>query len=148
MRIYTDVPTVFSGVTVDRESDNITVSLSNGETATITFHDLKIGKVTSYEGAKVVYRTTMPGWIAVCISGHNKVPYIQEAELCIQNETITGTKTYSGKVIKIGANVTDSKSQGPVVIKSGAVVNFQGNDVQIHPGTTIELGANVNIKTQ
>lgn len=149
MRIYTDVPTAFSGVTVNRGSDNITVSLSNGEKATITFYNLMNGKVTSYEGSAAVYETQKPYCVTVCISGHNKTPYIKEGttpmDVYIQNETITGTKTYTGRNIRIGTHVTDSKPQGPVVIKAGATLNFYGGDVQIHPGTTIELGAKVNI---
>lgn len=152
MRIYTDVPTAFSSVTVNRGSDNITVSLSNGEKATITFYNLINGAFTSYVGSNVVFETKTANYITVCISGHNKIPYIKQGvtpvDVYVQNETITGTKTYFGKIIKIGTNVTNSKTQGPVVIKSGATVNFYGNDVQIYPGTTIELGANVNIITQ
>ena len=152
MRIYTDVPTIFSNVKINRGSDEITVSLSNGEKATITFYNLINGRVTSYEGSNVVYETKTSNYITVCISGHNKIPYIQQGtmpvDVYVQNETITGTKKYIGKTIKIGTNVTSNKAQGPVVIKSGATVNFYGNDVQIHPGTTIELGAKVNIITQ
>ena len=153
MRIYTDVPTVFSGVTVNRGSNNITVSLSNGEKATITFYNLINGKVTSYVGSSVVYDTKTPKHVTVCISGHNTIPYISYGispvdNIYIQNETLSGEKTYIGKNIKMGENVTTSKTQGAVVIKSGATVNLYGKDVQIQSGTTIELGANVNIITQ
>ena len=152
MRIHTDVPRAFSSVTVNRGSNNITVSLSNGEKATITFYNLMNGKVTSYEGSNVVYETKRPYCVTVCVSGHNRIPDIRQGmtppDVYIQNETITGTKTYTGRIIKIGANVTDSKPQGPVVIKAGARVNLQGGDVQILPGTTVELGAEVNIIPQ
>ena len=110
------------------------------------------GKVTSYEGSNVVYETKRPYCVTVCVSGHNRIPDIRQGmtppDVYIQNETITGTKTYTGRIIKIGANVTDSKPQGPVVIKAGARVNLQGGDVQILPGTTVELGAEVNIIPQ
>lgn len=103
-------------------------------------------------GSNAVYKTKTADYITVCISNHNKIPYIDQgtipADVYIQNETITGTKTYIGKIIKIGTNVTDSKPQGDVVIKAGSTVNFYGNDVQIHPGTTIEQGADVTIITQ
>lgn len=152
MRIYTDVPTAFSGVTVNRGNDNVTVSLSNGERATITFYNLINGKVTSYVGSNAVYDTKTPSYVTVCVSGHNKIPDVRQgitpSDIYIQNETITGNKTYIGKIIKIGTNVTGSKPQGDVVIKSGATVNFYGNDVQILPGTTIEQGADVTILTQ
>ncbi|MDE6493693.1 MAG: hypothetical protein K2L50_03810 [Bacteroidales bacterium] len=153
MRIYTDVPTAFSGVTVNQGTNNITVSLTNGEKAMITFYNLMTGKVTSYVGSNAVYDTRMPNCVTVCVSGNNKIPYISYGispvdNIYIQNETLSGNKTYIGKNIKVGENVTTSKTQGPVVIKAGSTINFYGNDVQIHPGTTIELGAEVNIITQ
>lgn len=153
MRIYTETPTAFSGVNFNRGTANITVSLTNGEKATITFYNLINGKVTSYVGSNAVYDTKTPNYVTVCVSGHNKIPYISYGltpadNIYIQNETLSGSKTYIGKNIKIGENVTTSKTQGAVVIKTGATVNLYGKDVQIQPGTTIELGANVNIITQ
>ena len=54
----------------------------------------------------------------------------------IQNETITDSRTYVGKNIKVGRNVTNTKPIGDVII-DGADVLFQGGDVEILHGTII-----------
>ncbi|MCM1531242.1 MAG: C25 family cysteine peptidase [Ruminococcus flavefaciens] len=150
MRIYTEQPTNFSGVAVNRGTNRVAVTLPGGE-ATITFYNMASGEVVSYVGTTAVYTTASPQYVTVCISGHNKIPHVDGMtlldDLFIQNETISGTQMYFGKTIKVGSNVTTAKPQGNVVIKSDATVNFHGTDIQLHPGTTIELGAKVNITT-
>lgn len=54
----------------------------------------------------------------------------------IQNETVTGSKTYTGTVIKVGSDVTDSKAHGPVNFNGGAIT-INGSEIQIYPQTTI-----------
>ena len=64
----------------------------------------------------------------------------------IQNETITDSRTYVGKNIKVGKNVTNTIPVGNVVI-DGADVVIQGGNVELHPGTTI-INSNVQINPQ
>ena len=64
----------------------------------------------------------------------------------IQNETITDTRTYVGKNIIIGRNVTNTKPVGDVII-NGADVLIQGGNVVIQNGTTI-TNSNVVINPQ
>lgn len=139
MQIYTDTPTPFTNVAVNRETDNITVSLANGS-ATITFYDLTNGNVISYIGTSAIYNTNNPQNVTICISGHNKIPYIQNGiatpTTYIQNETIVGPKTYNNTNIKIGSNVTTTKNPGPVVFQSGSI-SLTADKIEINPNTTI-----------
>ena len=64
----------------------------------------------------------------------------------IQNENINDTRTYLGKKIKIGRNVTSTKPEGNVAI-DGANMVIRGGDVELHPGTTI-TNSNVVINPQ
>ena len=64
----------------------------------------------------------------------------------IQNETISDSRTYVGKNIKVGRNVTNTKPVGDVII-NGADVMIQGGDVELHPGTVI-TNSNVLINPQ
>lgn len=138
MQIYTATPTSFSGVSINR-SGKVSVSLSSG-TARITFYDLNTGNVVSQFGSNATYQTQTPQNVTVCISDHNKRPYISygttPTTVFIQNETITGPKTYTGSVIKIGSNVTDSKAQGPVKF-NGGTITLNGLEIQVNPQTTI-----------
>ena len=64
----------------------------------------------------------------------------------IQNETITNSRTYVGKTVKVGANVTNTKPVGDVII-NGANVLIQGGNVELHPGTLL-TNSNVIINPQ
>ena len=46
--------------------------------------------------------------------------------------------------IKVGNNVTSAKPTGDVVI-SGGVTTLKGNTVELAPGTTVEVGAQLNV---
>lgn len=135
----TSTPSSFSNVSCTKGADRITVSLPSGA-ATITFYDLISGNVTSYNGSSATYMTSNPQNVSVCVSGHNKIPYIQNGiaptTVYIQNETIAGPKTISGTTVKIGSNVTSTKPQGPVIYNGGAVT-INGSEIQINPNTTI-----------
>ena len=146
MQIYTDVPTAFTNVLINRKANNISVSLPN--TATISFYDLIEGTVSSYIGNNIIHNVNHPQNVTICISGHNKIPYIQAGEAItatyIQNETVIGPKTYTGTKIKVGSDVTTTKPYGPVNFKNGEV-KLIANEVEIRPNTTIMKEANLQI---
>lgn len=84
--------------------------------------------------------------IQVCISAHNKIPYVKEAGcLYIQDETISSTTTYHADQIKVGSNVTALMPTGPVVVTNGKTTLI-GDTVELNGETTIELGAELKIK--
>lgn len=146
MQIYTDVPTIFTNVLISRRTNNISVSLPN--VATISFYDLVNGTVSSYIGNNITHNVNHPQNVTICISGHNKIPYIQAGEAptttYIQNETIVGPKTYTGSIIKVGSDVTITKPYGPVIFQNGEV-KLTANEIEIRPNTTIKKEANLQI---
>ena len=84
----------------------------------------------------------------ICIDRQNCIPHIvtYRRNEFIQNETISDARTYVGKNIKIGRNVTNTKPEGDVAI-DGADVVIHGGNVELHPGTTI-INSNVLINPQ
>lgn len=62
----------------------------------------------------------------------------------IQNETVVGPKTYTGDVIKVGSNVTSSKTKGPVTFKSGAIT-LTGREITFYPQTTMSKDSNITL---
>lgn len=139
MQIYTSKPTEFTNVQIVRGTNNVTVSLSN-TSANISFYDKTTGKVLSYIGNTASFSTTTPQSITVCVSGHNKIPFVQEgigtSTIYIQNETVSGSRTYDADLIKIGSSVTSSKQTGPVVFSNGTI-NLNAKEIIIEPNTTI-----------
>ena len=149
MLFPTETPENFSNVTCKREGNKITVSLDTND-ATISFRDHKDSKVTSYIGHSAVYYTEHPENVSVCISGHNRIPYIsygsENGEIYIQNEIVSGHKDYNGKIVKIGSSVTDSQSRGSVEFREGEI-EINANTVEFQPNTTIAKGTKFSVKT-
>ena len=142
MEMYTGLPTPFANVSITKNNGYIIVSV--GEDATITFFNRTTGAIESFYGSDITYPDDNN--LQVCISAHNKIPYIKEAGwLYIQNESISNTTTYHADHIKVGSNVTSIKPTGPVIISSGKTTLI-GDTVQLEGETTIDLGAELEIK--
>ena len=101
----------------------------------------------TYYGTNVNYQTDSDE-VIVCVSRHNHIPYITNANnlVYIQNETINDNRVYFGNTIKVGKNVTNKKTPGNVIINNGNV-NITGNRVELQSGTKVSKGAVLRIKT-
>ena len=54
---------------------------------------------------------------------------------------------YEGDMIKVGASVTTSKANGPVIFKSG-MINLNGGNIIIESGTTINKDTNFKMSNK
>lgn len=142
MRIYTEVPTPFSGVKVSREGDKIRVVAN--EFATISFYDPKTNTVASYKGTSATFKTERTQDFIISVSRHNKIPYLDYGDIFIQNERIKEDRTYNGNVVKIGSRVTTSKPFGDVVFETGAIT-ISGKRIEIYPKTTFKKESRVTL---
>lgn len=148
MMIYTDCPSPFSNVSISGGTDFITVDLGS-ESGIISFWNKSTDDVEAYEGSTANF-TGVTDSVLVCISAHNKIPYIDSLSnhnFYIQNETVGGTKTYRGNQVRIGSNVTNEKPTGPVSF-NGTKITIIGRKVEINGDTTIELGTEFEIKRE
>lgn len=147
MRIYTSTPADFSNVTINRSLGSISVDL-NEEVADITFYDHKTGDVLCYHGTKANYTSLFPQFVSICISGHNKIPYLSEGKIpshiYIQNETISSNKNYDADFITIGTNVTDTKPNGDVIIQNSEV-SMSASQFVIQPNVSISSDAKISL---
>lgn len=80
MQICTEMPAPFSGVSVTRGNGCVTVA-NGGETARITFVNRRTGEVVSHIAPSAVYTTADFEDVDVCVSGHNRIPYIDAGKL-------------------------------------------------------------------
>ncbi len=144
MEMYTDIPTPFTNVSITKNNGNTIVSI--GEDATITFFNRTTGVIESFYGNSINYPDDDN--IQICISGHNKIPYIKEAGcLFIQNKSISSTSIYHADQIKVGSNVTSLKPSGPVII-TGGKTTLIGDVVEVEGETTVNIGASLEINNQ
>lgn len=88
MQIRTACPTEFSNVIISRKATCVSVSVGNGELARVTAYDPSSNEVQSYIGNTVSITTPNPESVAICISAHNKIPYIEEPEVKFVQNTI------------------------------------------------------------
>lgn len=80
MQICTEMPAPFSGVSITRGNGCVTVG-NGGETARITFVNRRTGEVVSHIAPSAVYTTADFEDVDVCVSGHNRIPYIDAGKL-------------------------------------------------------------------
>lgn len=142
MQIYTEKPSIFSNISIKREGQIIEVSTGN-EPARITFYDKKIGEVKSFLSTNVSYNSDNINDIDICISAHNKIPYVDQGTLYIQNETLNGPLNISANRIVIGSSVTSEKPNGPVVFNSGEIT-LNAKEIIMEPSVTIKKGVKLN----
>ena len=141
MEIYTERPTAFDNVSFT-VVDNI-AHLSVPEGGKITFYNPVSGNIHAYEGSTVQYPYSSN--LRISITKHNKIPLIIEnGTIFLQNDTITQDISYEANTIKVGTNVTSAKPTGDVII-SGGVTTLKGNTVELAPGTTVEVGAQLKV---
>lgn len=149
MQIYTAKPTPFSNVIAEGSTTFCSVDLGS-DSGTITFYNQQSDSVACFVGSHADYVGPTDS-LVVCISGHNRIPYITTPEsfqtYYIQNETVGGTKSFSSDTIKIGSNVTTAKPSGPVVF-NGTHTTIIGRNVEITGETTIELGTEFEIRPE
>lgn len=130
-----------SGVSVVRNTNSISVNLGTNDMARITTYNPISGEVQSYIGNSTTMATTNPGETIVCISGHNRIPFIQNPDvLYIQNTNITGTLDENHDVIKVGNHVTTSMATGDVTT-SNANITLRANEILLDSGTYISVGS-------
>ena len=147
MRIYTDVPTEFKKLSITCDVYKVRVDLGSGA-GDIAFYDELTEEIRFYTGRSAEYSGD-PRHVRVCVSGHNKIPFIGYP-VCpdtyyIQNETVQGPKHYKSDVIRAGSQVTDDKPSGEVVFDGGEI-KVSGHRLILDRGTTIKPGTKFEVQ--
>lgn len=148
MRIYTNQPSNFLDVSVNRSESEISVDLK-GEIANIIFYNHSNDNSICLRGDSVKVKTSEQEYFSVCIVEHNKIPFIDYGEkttkLNIQNISINSNSYYDSDVINIGTNVTDFIPNGDVSIKESKV-EMSASKYIIEPNTIISSESEILLK--
>ncbi len=147
MRIYTDTPTEFKKLSITCDVYKVRVDLGS-EAGDIAFYDKLTEEIRFYTGRSAEYSGD-PRHVRVCVSGHNKIPFIGYP-VCpdtyyIQNEIVQGSKHYKSDVIRAGSQVTDDKPSGEVVFDGGEI-KVSGHRLILDRGTTIKPGTKFEVQ--
>lgn len=145
MKIYTETPTAFTDVSIVRNESSISVNLGSNDLARITACNPATGEVQSYIGNSAIVTTLNPKETIICVSAHNRIPFIQTPDvLYIQNTNITGTLDETHDMIKVGNHVTTIMETGDVTTSS-ADITLRANEVVLDSGTEISVGSSLKI---
>lgn len=141
MMIHTNTPTSFANASIQRLNGTIYVD-TGGEMATITYHNKQTGSSVSYYGTSHTYPDNPK--LTICISAHNKIPYIDDGTLYIQNQSFASDSHHENDIIKVGNSVTSTLPQGDVNFLQGTHV-LKGNSIELYPGTKVSVGAVLDV---
>ena len=148
--LYTSSPEDLSVVTVKQRNDSIFINTNGIHNVTIML--LPMDSLYSYyradsiSGEYVFTDITMP--YNISIQKHNcALKYYSLEDIPIQNmEFSKSNYTFEGTRIRVGYNITDETTYGPVIIKPSSNVKLKGhNSVRIENGFKIEQGGTLKI---
>lgn len=147
MKMYTSLPSAFENVSISRHTNAIFVDTGESETVRITAYDPVSGEIKSYLGRSSEITISNPYEAIVCVSAHNKIPFIQYPDLMyIQNTNITGYIEETHDVIKIGNHVTTTIETGDVTT-TDANITLRAGKVLLDSGTNISIGSKLKINS-
>jgi len=137
MQIITETPTPFNEIKIFR-AGSVSVRFANldDDPARITFYDHSNGEVYSTVATHTIYHTDHPEMVDVCVSAHNKIPYISQGPVYLQGERVRGDKLIVAKSIFAGSNVTPYKLPGQVTFVKGNIT-LRAGVVEFSPGVRI-----------
>lgn len=144
MMLLTEAPTEFSNASIIRANGIINVD-TGGEMAKITFYNRRTLLIESFFGTACAYADDPE--ISVCISAHNKIPFIDGGTIYIQNKTLGANDFYEAKTIKVGHHVTNTQTEGDVNFSQNRHI-LVGDQIELHPGTTVCVGSTLEIRNK
>ena len=141
MRINTTVPTAYDSVSIVRDGNTISIALGEDDIARITAYDPISGEIQSRLSNWGTIYTAHPSETAICISGHNRIPYVEIPDVkYFQNTNITGVINETHDVIKMGNHVTSTIEAGDVTT-SNADITLKAKEIILDSGTEISIGS-------
>ena len=145
LELRTAAPESFSGITITRTDNSITVSGVGVDGATVAYcGNYMQGRAVAASGS-VTFNDVSPN-SSIMVYRHDYKPYI--APLVIQNGNIYNSQYVFASSFTAGRDVDPTRTQGNVTFKKGAVYEVEATgDVTIGNGVVIEEGATLKITT-
>ena len=143
--MWTDIPTDFTNISVQRTDNNIVVSGSE-------LTDCYVG-VSSDNGSYVqnlgtsaaaTFSNVDPNSI-VTVYKHNYIPYIP---VVLQNATLACDKYIVATTAQLGSAIDPNRTVGDFIVPTDVTLNIQASqNVELHNGFVVQPGGNANIRT-
>ena len=152
LEIWTDTISKFPDIEVSFENGILNIDTRTVEDYTLTLFsqtDSNYFKKVIVEG-NTVSVTDVPTSFVMSLNKHNYMPLVynvSEGDIYVQNENYALVRKLVGNNVYIGSDVTNTKPQGNVVVKSGAELSIDAKSkTVINNGFKVEQGAKIIIK--
>jgi hypothetical protein len=148
MEMWTDIPSYFNTASVTESGNNVIVYTGGVTGAKICVMSASDNGASYYQISELSLETfiNVVKPYHVTITKHNYIPFLFSDNLYIQNNTFNpGTFYYYCNNIYIGTNVTNTQTQGPVIVQNNAnlIIKAKKNvfisDIVVHSGATFEI---------
>ncbi|MBQ2787691.1 MAG: hypothetical protein IJF00_07025 [Bacteroidaceae bacterium] len=152
LEIWTDTISKFPNIDIAYEDGALSLNTRSIEKYTVTLFSQTdsnyFKKVTVADCDTII--TNVPESFVMSFNKHNYMPLVYkvtDGNIYMQNENFALVRKLVGNNVYIGSDVTSTKPQGDVVVKSGAELSIdaKGKTV-ISKGFKIEQGAKIIIK--
>lgn len=146
--LWTDMPSIFSNVSVTENGSDVTVVTNESESHICVMSAMDNGE-SYFDDIPATSHTfpNVPKPYLVTVTKHDFIPYFQNPDIYIQNESFYSQEYMYGNNVYIGSNVTPTKPQGPVIINNGSNVVLEvDNNTEIYGDFEVKLGGSFEIK--
>lgn len=149
--MWTGTPSTFlSGTTVIENGSSVTVNArtTGCQICVMSANDNGIAYHQVKKGVSSATFTNVPKPYSVTVTKHNYIPFLYPDDLFIQNKTYNSNNYYiTGNNIHAGSSVTNTQTEGPVVIEGSSNIVFDANgDIVLDKGFEVKKGAQFESK--
>ncbi|MBQ6078733.1 MAG: hypothetical protein IJK93_00505 [Muribaculaceae bacterium] len=137
--MWTDTPQEYSGISVLRTDNRITVSGINTQFTTVAYADNSGLSYKKQASSSVTFNDVSPNG-TIMVYKHNYIPYI--APLLLQNYNINNSQYVIASDVTAGRSIDSNRTSGDVVVKSDVEYEIEASGtVTLDRGFKVEKGA-------
>lgn len=147
MPIYTCIPKSISNYNISFINNclNLNTGLDNSKICISAPDDIDSNYYHVFNNIRLLNGIDLPPLSTICITKQNYIPKSIKI-VQIQNCTVYDDKNIKANIVRIGNHAMNSMPIGDVIFKKNHT-QIEANEVEILPGTSIELGASFEINT-
>ena len=143
--MWTNIPTYFTDTTIDESASGININTSVASTYIAVKGLFGNNSVSIKQGQSTTF-STLPQNYVVTLYKHDYIPYV--LPIYLQNESVVVNAYILGSTFFLGETVNKIRPKGEITIKSGSKIILDATEeVTLDSGTSIELGAEFEVKT-
>ena len=136
--MWTDIPQQYSGITITRTDNSISISGIGASLSTVAFYE-NGGRATKMTANSSSVTVNADPNSTIMLYKHNYIPYI--APLVLQNVSLSHSQYVIASDLTAGSSVDIGRTGGDVIVPSGVEYEIEASGtVSLQGGFEVELG--------